>query len=254
MASPSSPSAAVSPAVAAGGTVDAAVVRATLPAAPRPALSTIVAAAAAGGAVGSVARTSLAVAFSNVNPSWWNSDGAASHDGTAFGGLAATFVINMAGTLVLALLARFATHWPKQGVAFLGGGVCGGATTFSTLMLETARLFIECAPFSRCDYCSERRCEQGSLEYRRAHEDQRGSIYFYGAGRGGGAVAYWAATMAGGLLTTAVVLSMPPPRLFLRHGSQGAVLAAEAPSSSMLLSRTQPASPTQVVDAIQTTS
>jgi CrcB protein len=53
-----------------------------------------------------------------------------------------TFVINVAGSLLLGLLTglTLAGHLPDIGKALLGTGFCGAFTTFSTFTFETLRL------------------------------------------------------------------------------------------------------------------
>jgi CrcB protein len=72
-----------------------------------------------GGALGTVARAGLAVAFPAPPAHWpWP-----------------TFVVNVAGAF---LLGWFATRLPAAslGRPLLGTGLCGGLTTFSTLQVE----------------------------------------------------------------------------------------------------------------------
>lgn len=92
----------------------------------RPHPRAVVAAVALGGAAGAVARVALAEAVP-FDGSWpW-----------------ATFAANLAGSLLLGLLAgllppmRRASHlaWP-----LLATGLCGGLTTFSTFQLELVEL------------------------------------------------------------------------------------------------------------------
>ncbi|HEX6753656.1 MAG TPA: fluoride efflux transporter CrcB [Solirubrobacterales bacterium] len=75
-----------------------------------------------GGVVGALARVGLAQATPHGPDSWpWG-----------------TFVVNMAGALLLGFFfARLRDH-PEDGVAhpFLTTGVCGTLTTFATLQLE----------------------------------------------------------------------------------------------------------------------
>ena len=54
-----------------------------------------------------------------------------------------TFIINVAGCLVIGMLAVSAarnTDWNPQLMLFLKAGVCGGFTTFSTFALESTDL------------------------------------------------------------------------------------------------------------------
>ncbi len=86
----------------------------------------MLAAVAAGGALGTWARRGLAEAMP-VTPGHWPW---------------ATLLANLAGCAVLALLAGMARHAPPTlgRAAFIGGGVCGALTTFSTLQLEVVDL------------------------------------------------------------------------------------------------------------------
>lgn len=53
----------------------------------------------------------------------------------------ATLVINLAGALVLGLLAGLVAHGTSPDVRLVAGaGFCGGFTTFSTAMVESVRL------------------------------------------------------------------------------------------------------------------
>ena len=56
-----------------------------------------------------------------------------------------TLIINVSGSLVLAFLYTLleATAAPVEWRAFLGIGICGGYTTFSTFSYETVRLLLE---------------------------------------------------------------------------------------------------------------
>jgi CrcB protein len=85
------------------------------------------AAVAAGGALGAWARLGVAEAFP-VHPGDWPW---------------ATFVVNLAGTALLGwagtlLLERTPPSAYRR--PFVGGGFCGGLTTFSTLQLEVVAL------------------------------------------------------------------------------------------------------------------
>jgi CrcB protein len=78
----------------------------------------VLAVVAAGGAVGTLARAGLAEALPHDPDSWpW-----------------ATFIVNVAGALVLGIVAR--RLGGTTSYAFLGAGLCGAMTTFSTLQLE----------------------------------------------------------------------------------------------------------------------
>ena len=83
-------------------------------------------AVAAGGAVGTWARLALAEGLP-VEPGRWPWP---------------TFLANLAGCAILALLAGVVGRTPPTAgrAAFVGGGVCGALTTFSTLQLEVADL------------------------------------------------------------------------------------------------------------------
>lgn len=119
--------------------------------------ATVLAAVGAGGAVGSLARHGVARAWPAGPAAFpW-----------------ATFVVNVTGGLVLgALLALVAERWPpsRHVRPFVGTGVCGGYTTWSTFMTESALLVR--------------------------------------AGRAGTAAAYVAASVIGGLAATFVGLSL----------------------------------------------
>jgi CrcB protein len=83
-------------------------------------------AVAAGGALGAWARLGLAAWFP-VAPGHWPW---------------ATFVANLAGCALLAALVGAMRRTPPSGTraAFLGAGLCGALTTFSTLQLEVVDL------------------------------------------------------------------------------------------------------------------
>lgn len=81
---------------------------------------------AAGSALGGVARYLVAAAF---------------HRPTPFP--VGTLLVNITGSLLLGVLARYATTthgWSPEIRAFLTIGFCGGYTTFSTFSLEMAEL------------------------------------------------------------------------------------------------------------------
>ena len=56
-----------------------------------------------------------------------------------------TFIVNVAGSLVLGLVLGAASNGalPASVVAFVGTGICGALTTFSTFGFETVRLVEE---------------------------------------------------------------------------------------------------------------
>ena len=56
-----------------------------------------------------------------------------------------TFIVNVAGSLVLGLVLGAASTGalPASVVAFVGTGICGALTTFSTFGFETVRLLEE---------------------------------------------------------------------------------------------------------------
>jgi len=56
-----------------------------------------------------------------------------------------TFIVNVAGSLVLGLVLGAASNGalPASVVAFVGTGICGALTTFSTFGFETVRLLEE---------------------------------------------------------------------------------------------------------------
>jgi fluoride exporter len=87
----------------------------------------VVLAVAIGGALGSVARWGVAEAF----------------DGPAAGFPWATFVVNVTGAFLLGvLMVLVVDRWPdsRHVRPFLGVGVLGGYTTFSTAMADTHAL------------------------------------------------------------------------------------------------------------------
>jgi CrcB protein len=53
-----------------------------------------------------------------------------------------TFVVNVVGSFVLGGVAAGAARhgWPQEVSLFVGTGICGGLTTFSTFGYETVRL------------------------------------------------------------------------------------------------------------------
>jgi CrcB protein len=80
-----------------------------------------------GGAGGALARTAAVMAFGDPAPAWpWT-----------------IFLINLAGAFALGYLAtRPSLRLPRpiSAAALLGTGFCGAFTTFSTMMLELARM------------------------------------------------------------------------------------------------------------------
>jgi CrcB protein len=87
----------------------------------------VVAVIAVGGGLGSLARYLLAISFPSAPPRFpW-----------------ATFATNVSGCFALGLLMIFVLDvWPPQRYVrpFLGIGVLGGYTTFSSVTVETIRL------------------------------------------------------------------------------------------------------------------
>ncbi len=80
----------------------------------------------AGGVVGALIRVGLAQAFPTAAGAWpW-----------------ATFAVNMAGALLLGYFFALLRDHPEESLhhPFLGTGICGTLTTFSTLQLELFRL------------------------------------------------------------------------------------------------------------------
>lgn len=99
----------------------------------------VVAAVSAGGVVGALARYGLGVAFP--------------HGARAFPW--ATFGINVSGCLAIGvLLVLIAEVWPKRTLLrpFLGTGVLGGYTTFSTYVVEIQHLATARAPGTALAY------------------------------------------------------------------------------------------------------
>jgi len=82
----------------------------------------------AGGAVGAVARALLGTALPTHSGDWpW-----------------ATFVVNMVAAFALGYFTtRLLERLPASNYRrpFLGTGICGGLSTFSTMQVEIARLF-----------------------------------------------------------------------------------------------------------------
>ncbi len=93
-------------------------------------------AVAAGGAVGALARSGLAEALPRGAAGWpWG-----------------TLLANVAGTLLLALLARRAVAGRAR--LALGPGLCGALTTFSTLQVELVALAREGAVATAAAYAA----------------------------------------------------------------------------------------------------
>ena len=94
---------------------------------PRGPAARVLLAVGAGGAAGSLARHELALAWPVRSGGFpWT-----------------TFAVNVSGSLVLgALLALVAERWPPTRYVrpLVGTGACGGYTTWSTFMAETALL------------------------------------------------------------------------------------------------------------------
>lgn len=82
--------------------------------------------AGGGAAVGAIARYSVGQWFAKINnsPFPWG-----------------TWVINIAGTILLGLFAQWFEPYSTAMWVLLGTGFCGGFTTFSTMSVETVRLF-----------------------------------------------------------------------------------------------------------------
>jgi CrcB protein len=100
--------------------------RASRPSAPRPSLP-VLAAIGSGGALGAVARyeITLAVPVSPAAFPW------------------TTWAINLTGSFVLGVVATLVLQrWPSTRYMrpFVGVGICGGYTTWSTFMTETVLL------------------------------------------------------------------------------------------------------------------
>lgn len=106
-----------------------------------PGLVLDVLAGAFGGGVGSLLRVLTTLAQSQPS-------GCSGSNGTAaaasFSCLAPwpTFTVNLIGCFLLGLIAKLSTRHKWTGVwkALLGGGFCGGFTTFSSVAVETVRL------------------------------------------------------------------------------------------------------------------
>lgn len=86
----------------------------------------VLAVVAAGGALGSLARWGLAVGLPHSGPGWpWS-----------------TLIVNLTGSLLLGVLIVVVDRRPAHRLLypFLGVGVLGGWTTFSTMMTDVAGL------------------------------------------------------------------------------------------------------------------
>lgn len=87
----------------------------------------LLAAVFVGGALGSLARAGLAEALPHAVTAWpWP-----------------TFLVNVAGAALLGYVVARLQHTspaPTYRRSFLGTGLCGGLTTFSTLQLELVRM------------------------------------------------------------------------------------------------------------------
>ena len=86
----------------------------------------VLAVVAAGGALGSLARWGLAAVLPHSGPGWpWS-----------------TLIVNLTGSLLLGVLIVVVDRRPAHRLLypFLGVGVLGGWTTFSTMMTDVAGL------------------------------------------------------------------------------------------------------------------
>jgi fluoride exporter len=95
--------------------------------------ATLLAVIAAGGALGAVARYGLSELFPRAPGTW----------------PLATWLANISGCLLIGVLMVLVTEvWPNQRYLrpFLGVGVLGGYTTFSTAMVDVRHLVSEGAP------------------------------------------------------------------------------------------------------------
>jgi CrcB protein len=99
----------------------------------------VLAAVAAGGAVGAVARFAITSAWPGIpNGFPW-----------------ATFIINVTGCLLIGvLIVAIAEIWPRRRLLrpFLGTGVLGGYTTFSTYVVDTEHLLNQQAALTALTY------------------------------------------------------------------------------------------------------
>jgi CrcB protein len=94
----------------------------------------------AGGVVGALIRVGLAQAFPPGEGAWpWP-----------------TFAVNMVGALLLGYFSALLRDHPEESLAhpFLGIGICGTLTTFSTMQLELFDLFDEGQLALAAAYCA----------------------------------------------------------------------------------------------------
>jgi fluoride exporter len=84
-------------------------------------------AVAVGGALGALVRTAL-VELVPRDPGQWPW---------------VTFLINLAGTALLAWSVNYLAHHPGPVLSFIGTGFCGALTSFSTFQIEAVELIDE---------------------------------------------------------------------------------------------------------------